>query len=238
MFMVNKGRNQNNRNRTFLKITGMLLAGLVFFANTVFAESLEEYQCSDATWDVSDHVMMAYWNPSEADQRYRVDLYKNDVAADHKIGKSRTVTNKDHYDFSKEIQNLGAGDYVFTVEGMKGKEIITSEILHLSWEDFHEIQDRYRDEHPKSVAGIYRTPEVDRINGVKRSYRNVNDGWVQLKDQGWYHFTDSKMDTGWIQDPQRGKRYYLQENGIMMTGWAYIDGHAYFFGADGSLQSM
>ncbi len=215
----------------------LFCAGGEMMSTTAYAATEEDYNFSNPTWDISDHVLMAYWDQSETDQRYRLDLYRDQVSDATRISRPRTVSHKDFCDFTKEIQNYGAGNYIFTVTGLKNNETIASDVLHLSWEDFHEIQDRYREEHPKSVSGAYQTPELDRINGVTRPYVQRNDGWVKLKDGNWYHFNGQKMDTGWFQDSNTGKKYYLQANGIMITGWAYIEGKTWLFGQDGALKN-
>lgn len=79
--------------------------------------------------------------------------------------------------------------------------------------------------------------------------------WVYQQDDGGY------QAGGWFQDPANGKRYYLDENGIMSFGWKqlpegwfflntvhdgtfgamlsdgwyWIDGYCYYFGTDGKL---
>lgn len=59
-------------------------------------------------------------------------------------------------------------------------------------------------------------------------------GWLQDEySENWYHFSDGKMSTGWIQDGSNW--YYLNNDGTMATGWQQVDGDWYYFYSDGTM---
>ena len=67
-------------------------------------------------------------------------------------------------------------------------------------------------------------------------------GWIRSENQNWYYchgISDGRLGTmvrGWYQDPEDGRRYYLDPlSGIMQTGWQEIAGTWYFLRADGSM---
>lgn len=71
-----------------------------------------------------------------------------------------------------------------------------------------------------------------------KAYEN---GWKQIGDR-WYHFTDSIMDTGWLDID--GKTYYLGSSGAMTTGWKKLADpeddwgeYWYYFGGSGKMTS-
>lgn len=56
--------------------------------------------------------------------------------------------------------------------------------------------------------------------------------WKKINNY-WYHFgQDGYMNTGWLDD---GQRYYLNSDGVMLTGEQIISGKAYTFSQDGRL---
>lgn len=61
-------------------------------------------------------------------------------------------------------------------------------------------------------------------------------GWYQNTEKVWYYLHENsdgnlgKMETGWHEDSQDGKKYYLDPvSGIMLSGWQTIDGQEYYF---------
>ena len=57
-------------------------------------------------------------------------------------------------------------------------------------------------------------------------------GWV-LDADGWsYQQQDGSLRTGWLWD---GAWYYLDEGGVMLTGWQQLDGKRYHLGANGAM---
>lgn len=61
-------------------------------------------------------------------------------------------------------------------------------------------------------------------------------GWYKASEKTWYYTHDisdgnlGMLITGWHDDTQDEKRYYLDENtGIMLSGWQNIDGNYYYF---------
>ena len=61
-------------------------------------------------------------------------------------------------------------------------------------------------------------------------------GWIRSANQNWYYchaVSDGRlgsMRTGWHQDGEDGRRYYLDPvNGIMQTGWRTIENKNYYF---------
>lgn len=66
------------------------------------------------------------------------------------------------------------------------------------------------------------------------------DGIKQIDGQ-WYHFSDTEMTTGWLEDD--GKTYYFKDSGAMATGWRQLpdrdedgwDEFWYYFTSNGRL---
>lgn len=253
------------RGAVFAAVLGFSGTCLSVGGGEAFAKVRDEadYAFSDLSFDISDNVVMAYWDRSQEDQRYRVSLYKDTVSKNTRIGQPVTVSSKDHYDFTKRILEQGAGDYIFTVEGLKYSDVQISEVLHLSWEEFYEIDDRYRDEHPVESDGIYRAMYPAQRGAGGTDNENVHSdnkmsgqsaeaggnreataapselsGWVKLDNENWYHFSNGKMDTGWWQEPADGVWYYLKQDGVMATGWLRIAGVTQHFDASGKWISV
>lgn len=59
--------------------------------------------------------------------------------------------------------------------------------------------------------------------------------WVS-QGTGWMFMVDEVPYTGWLNDTD-GKRYYLDTDGMMMTGWLEEDGKTYYLDADGIMQT-
>ncbi len=296
--------------KTKRMVAAALLAAMVSMgvvsqvvAITSYAASKEDkdYSFSSLTWDTGDDVMMAYWDQSEDDQRYKVQLYKDSVSPENKVGAAVTVTNKDYYDFTKLVLNEGIGNYIFTVTGLKENDTQESTIAYVNWESYHNMEDKYIGEHPKTIYGTYSVDKMQMINKVdpvtvkalesaglsadsaakvnvlktydantvlsnlaksgntlatagntfaknpgevvkaaaeqKATEKTAGNGWLKLKDADWYHFTNGVMDIGWYTDPATGQKYYFNSDGTMKTGYMYLDGQNYVFGADGKLQA-
>ena len=219
----------------------------------------KDYSFSSLQWDIDDDVMMAYWDRSEDDQRYKLQLYRNSVSAENKIGNTVTVTDKDYYDFTKYVITSGTGNYIFTVTGLRENDTQVSDTAYINTERLHKIEDKYIGEHPKTVFGRYSVEKMDLIQKVDPvtsaayarikpgyntansfsymfSLQTMNNGWLKLKDGDWYHFTNGVMDTGWFVDDATGDRYYLNPDGTMKTGYLYLDGQNYYFDASGKLK--
>ncbi|ETP71068.1 putative cell wall binding protein [Lachnospiraceae bacterium JC7] len=248
------------------RIAGMILMAFMCFTAViksgtvaVYAASSEgkDYSFSSLQWDTEDDVMMAYWDQSEDDQRYKLQLYKDSVSVENKVGNTVTVTNKDYYDFTKLVVSEGVGNYIFTVTGLKENDTQVSNVAYIDIGKLHKIEDKYMGEHPKTVFGKYSIEKMDLIQRVDpvtaaayartmpgyntaeastmASLPSLNNGWLKLKDGDWYHFTNGVMDTGWFTDPATGDRYYLNPDGTMKTGYLYLDGQNYYFEASGKL---
>ena len=83
----------------------------------------------------------------------------------------------------------------------------------------------------KNNSGNEKQNTID--NDVK--YKNQ---WVM--DQGvWvYYGSDGHiLKNAWHKDANSGKSYFLNENGVMVTGWYYDNGKWYYFNEDGSRHS-
>ncbi len=168
-------RINGNKKRTKRMVAAALLAAMVSMgvvtqvvSITSYAASKDDkdYSFSSLTWDTSDNMMMAYWDQSEDDQHYRVQLYKDSVSPENKVGQSVTVTNKDYYDFTKLVLSEGTGNYIFTVKGLKENDTQESDIAYVTWELYHNIEDKYIGEHPKTVYGTYTVDKMQMINQV------------------------------------------------------------------------
>lgn len=234
---------------------GVVFAAVLGFSGTclnvgggeAFAKVRDEadYAFSDLSFDISDNVVMAYWDRSQEDQRYRVSLYKDTVSKNTRIGQPVTVSSKDHYDFTKRILEQGAGNYIFTVEGLKYSDVQTSEVLHLSWEEFYEIDDRYRDEHPVASDGVYRA--VNPVNLAERGAGEGGNGGARsagnMLGQGTSAGTSAGVHSGttaaasarsgWVK--LDNENWYHFSNGKMDTGWwqDQADGVWYYLKQDG-----
>lgn len=53
----------------------------------------------------------------------------------------------------------------------------------------------------------------------------------------WYYLNENTgiMQTGWYFDTKENKWYYLDENGVMQTGWIKLDNKWYYLNPDGSM---
>lgn len=90
-------------------------------------------------------------------------------------------------------------------------------------------------------------PEKDKSeeNNSENKKQNTIDNDVKYKnqwimDQGvWlYYGTDGQiLKNMWYNDINSGKTYFLNENGVMVTGWHYNNGKWYYFNEDGSRHS-
>ncbi len=263
-----ESRNNDKEKMIFnVRIAVILLMVLMCFTTVMesmtmpaYAASTDEkdYSFSSLQWDIDDDVMMAYWDRSEDDQRYKLQLYKDSVSQENKVGSTVTVTNKDYYDFTKLVISSGAGNYIFTVTGLKENDTQVSNVAYIDTSRLHKIEDKYMVEHPKTVFGKYSVEKMDLIqkvdpvtaaayartkpgyntanaSGLMYSLPSMNNGWLKLKDGDWYHFTNGVMDTGWYVDTATGDRYYLNPDGTMKTGYLYLDGQNYYFEASGKL---
>ncbi len=251
MNMEKSGINSIRRTVIGTLILYTLSTGAVTTFNSVSAYAAEteakDYSFSSLQWDTSDDMMMAYWDQSEDDQHYKVQLYKDSVSTDSKVGPAVTVTNKDYYDFTKLVLSQGAGNYIFTVTGLKENETQQSDTVYINWELFHNIEDKYIGEHPKTVYGKYSVEKMEMIKRVdpvttkamkktEEKEKTARDGWLKLKDADWYHFTKGAMDIGWYTDPATGDKYYFNPDGTMKTGYMYLNGQNFFFDESGKLK--
>ena len=59
--------------------------------------------------------------------------------------------------------------------------------------------------------------------------------WVS-QGTGWMFLVDGAAYTGWLNDKD-GKRYYLDPDGMMHTGWLEEGGKKYYLDADGIMQT-
>lgn len=86
------------------------------------------------------------------------------------------------------------------------------------------------------------TYEWEKINGswyVFASDSYALFGWVFDPGGGWYYCdVNTGMKTGWHEDEQDGRRYYLDPvSGVMATGWRQINGRWYYFNASTPVQT-
>ena len=268
----NSGTAKKRKTKIKIRTVGVLTALCMSFAvlmdgaaiTSYAAGSLEkDYTFSSLQWDTDDDVMMAYWDRSEDDQRYKLQLYKDSVAAENKVGTAITVTNKDYYDFTKLVVSKGAGNYIFTVTGLKENDTQESPAAYIDIKKLHNIEDKYIGEHPRAIFGIYDMAKMDMISksdpvtgtnltpgnpgtAMEQSFivgasspfaanTTVKNGWLRLKDSDWYHFTNGIMDTGWYMDETDESTYYLNPDGTMRTGYLYLDGKQYCFDQSGKM---
>lgn len=66
---------------------------------------------------------------------------------------------------------------------------------------------------------------------VEASY----DGW-RYEDGKWYYYESGEKLIGWIYDSSK-KWYYLDRNGVMQTGWVYVDSNWYYLNSSGAMQT-
>ena len=78
---------------------------------------------------------------------------------------------------------------------------------------------------------------VKNSNGTWSFYRNnaaVKGQWIQ--DGNWYYLNaEGVMVTGWLND--RGTWYYMNQSGAMQTGWLNDRGTWYYLNASGAMQT-
>lgn len=91
--------------------------------------------------------------------------------------------------------------------------------------------------------GIYKTIEDNfgfwkEVDGSKFYYDhngNITTGWLNYHNSGtWYYFNEEGvMQTGW--EYIDGSWYYLRSNGVMATGWEEVDGKWYYLKLKGMM---
>ena len=59
--------------------------------------------------------------------------------------------------------------------------------------------------------------------------------WVP-QGESWMFMVNGAAYTGWLNDAD-GKRYYLDSDGLMHTGWLELDGKSYYLDQDGIMQT-
>ena len=64
----------------------------------------------------------------------------------------------------------------------------------------------------------------------------ASEGSWASSGSNWMFLVDDKPYTGWFTDTD-GKQYYMDETGIMQTGWTDIGKKRYYFDMDGILQT-
>ena len=66
--------------------------------------------------------------------------------------------------------------------------------------------------------------------------KEATSGVWASSGSNWMFLVDDKAYTGWLTDTD-GKQYYMDDAGIMQTGWADIGNKRYYFDMDGILQT-
>jgi glucan-binding YG repeat protein len=63
---------------------------------------------------------------------------------------------------------------------------------------------------------------------------SMKDGWRQEGDHWVYYQNFGKLTSQWLKD---GAWYYLDAEGVMVTGWQSVGGKWYFFNEHGAMQT-
>ncbi len=69
-----------------------------------------------------------------------------------------------------------------------------------------------------------------------KSDEQKQNGWVN-KDGSWMYYTDGEITTGWLYDSDENNWFYLNSEGIMQSGWQYIDNNWYFLSEGGRMRT-
>lgn len=106
------------KNILFAVLLSFSFAISMLYSFNVYAyRDTEEYSFSALSWDIGENAVMAYWDRSDKAQSYKVQIYKDNISNENKVGNPMTVSNKDHCDLTKLILDRGMGSYIFTVTG-------------------------------------------------------------------------------------------------------------------------
>ena len=204
-----------------MKKTATLILIVLMAILTAFpaqAGSRYDYSIADAFFDDSqadEGKIFGYWLGAEDKTAYSVKLYK---------GTRRVMTKQvtaTRIDLSNAIvsKNGGAGTYYYTVTPTKGGEdyMITSETLEVTAAMVGVISKRIAAERKAAIAA-------------------TGGGWMKGPGNIWifYDKDGTQVKGKWIED--RGHRYYLDKNGIMLTGWQDINKAYYYLEPKGTAE--
>lgn len=92
-----------------------------------------------------------------------------------------------------------------------------------------------KDQAESSVIKTSETPSCGPALSLDVSKEASEGVWVS-SGSNWMFLVDSKAYTGWLTDTD-GKQYYMDEAGLMQTGWTDIGNKRYYFDMDGILQT-
>lgn len=119
----------------------------------------------------------------------------------------------------------------------KGKNII--EIKVSNEDDDDEDDDDYEERIYTLIVyrGTSQGSENNSITNTSNTAAKSNQ-WISINGKWQYHdaLGNSLMNT-WFYDKNSGKKYYLQDDGYMATGWIYNNGAWYYLDASGAMQT-
>ena len=177
-----------------------------------------DYSIGDAMFDetrLEEGYLSGTWMKAEDKTAYSVKLYKGTKRILTKQVSGTTI------DFSNVLVSKagGAGTYYFTVKPTRGSEelMVTSETLEITAANIGAFSKRITAERKAAIAA-------------------TGGGWMKGPGDIWiYYDKDGTQVKGkWVED--RGRRYYLDKNGIMLTGWQAIEKGYYYLEPKGTTE--
>ncbi len=63
-----------------------------------------------------------------------------------------------------------------------------------------------------------------------------DDGWHCIAGN-WYYYQDGTIVTGWLYDSSENNWFYLNDDGIMQTGWQFIGNNWYYMSVGGRMRT-
>lgn len=167
---------------------------------------------------------IARWSSVKKAYRYQVQLYENDESV------VRVTVADLSYDFAQYIKE--GNRYYFEVRAVLktyAQRYVDSE--NNGWKQSEDMVGVNQGE----VDGHWRHYQAgDKYQKKDQSFATA--GWLKIVGK-WYYFDENGylVKGQWIDDSDR--RYYVQEDGSMATGWILHGSDWYYLGEDGSMQT-
>jgi len=182
------------------------------------AGSRYDYMIADAYFDdtkAEEGYIYGTWLGAEEKTPYSVKLYRGE----RQIMTKRVTGTR--IDFSNAIvsKNGGSGNYWFTVTPIKGGEdyMITSDTLEITSSITSTIAKRVNAERKAAIAA-------------------TGGGWMKGPGDIWIYYDQegNQIKSKWVD--YKGHKYYLDKNGIMLTGWQEINKNYYYLEPKGTAE--
>ncbi len=123
-----------------------------------------------------------------------------------------------YYEVRAKAKTSSERDYLLTGEYVPSEDVLTVSEAEMgevdgSWKNFQEGR-RYQ-----KGDGTY-----------------ASSGWLMIMGEWYYFNAEGYLAVGWLQDPETGAWYYMDEQGKMtVSQWLQVGGAWYFFNQDGTM---